>query len=342
MQLYILLYLVFSFNSTQGDRSGLNSVFYSNKVQFPIKVQRVGKSDITKARNIHVSNQNDTVTANIPCEVGGKKSWESGEKVWCWSNIEIPEYSSKTGVELANGQLFIDSECYEKQVTEENGQLKFSISHKEPYVGNWCSNNFNFRAEVRTAPWNVQHPVGTEEWFGWSYTFGKDYQIDKYNQWMFFQVHGGIVGENPLISLQINAQNFKGALPGEIYVVNAANNPGPNIYIPTGFFPKANQRLNIVVHVIWGDSEKGLLEVWIDNKKVCSEKGRTVFSFHPFGGNAKWGIYKWPWKHKTRVKQSLSQGIKKLETYMGPLRVITRKPDDKGYGANSYSLVVPD
>ena len=331
MQLYIFLYLI----SILSNNSCLEkSVPESNRTS---SLNR----DYSGCRGIE-HGIHDSIISNIDCSAGGKRAGESGEKVWCWSTIEIPKYTSKSGVELSNGELFVDSECYENQVTIEGEQIKFSVSPKEPYVGDWCSNNYNLRAEVRTAPWNVRHPIGTEEWFGWSYTFGDHYEIDKYNQWMFFQVHGGIVGENPLISLQVNAQNFKRALPGEIYVVNASNNPGPNIYTPTGVFPKANQKLDIVIHVVWGGEEEGLLEVWIDNKLVCDNKGRTVFSFDPVGGNAKWGIYKWPWRDKNRVEQSLGQGISRLETYMGTLRMITRKAEDKDYGLDAYHLVLPD
>jgi hypothetical protein len=83
------------------------------------------------------------------------------------------------------------------------------------------------------------------------------------------------------------------------------------------------------------------LQVWINDKKVYDKQVATIYSDYPWGGNAKWGIYKWPWRNAERVQQSLDQGITHLETFMGPLRMITRKPGDVDYLKDSYSEVRP-
>ena len=273
------------------------------------------------------------------CATQSGQAADTGLKVWCWGDITIPEYIDDTGIEFSDGELYIDSECYEKQVSKVGDQLKFSINPTGPYIGSWCSRNYNMRAEIRTAPWNIRHPNGTEEWFGWSYAFGDDYVIDQNNQWLFFQVHPGIEGESPQTELTIiNADQFVGHDAGEIYIVNAANG---NEYHPTGITPKAGEKLDIVVHAVWGDASTGLLQVWINGKRLYNKQVATVYEAYPWGGNAKWGIYKWSWANIDGVQQSLQQGITHLETYMGQLRMLTLRPGDHGYLGDSYSEVAP-
>ena len=276
----------------------------------------------------------------IPCNVGGGKADDTGEKVWCWSDISLPNYSGSKGVSFSNGELVIDSECYEKQVTKSGNQLKFRVNPTNPNVGSWCSRDFNMRAEIRTAPWNVKNPTGTEEWYGWSYTFGNDYEIDSNNQWLFWQVHHGVVGESPQTELMvIKDGQFNGHSAGEIYVVN---NTTSTTYNPTGITPRAGQKLDIVVHVVWGNGSSGLLQVWINGQSVYDKQVATIYSSSPWGGNAKWGIYKWPWAEQSGVQASQQQGITHLETFMGNLRIITRRPGDADYLKDSYSTVAPN
>ena len=281
------------------------------------------------------------ISEQIACSVGGGRANDTGEKVWCWENINIPEYSGSKGVAFSNGELVIDSECYEKQVTKSGNKLKFSVNPTSPNVPNWCSRDFNMRAEIRSAPWNVRHPKGTEEWFGWSYTFGNNYIVDKNNQWLFWQVHHGTVGDSPHTELMIIKDGqFNGHSAGELYVVNNASSSSK--YNPTGITPRAGEKLDIVVHTVWNTGSSGLLQVWINGQKVHDEQGATIYAASPWGGNAKWGIYKWPWADANGVAQSQQQGIESLETYLGDLRVITRRDGDPEYLENSYSKVAPN
>ena len=277
---------------------------------------------------------------NIDCNVGGAKADESGEKIWCWNNVSIPDYSNRNGPPLSNDELKIDSECYEKQITQEGNRLKFKVDPVNPKTESWCSKDFNMRAEISTLPWKVNNPKGTEEWFGWDYAFSNDYVIDKNNQWLFFQVHPGVVGVSPQMELMVIKDNqSNGHDAGEIFVINSANGKD---YHPTGITPRAGQKLKIVVHAVWDDASNGHLEVWINGAKVYDKQVATVYSSYPWGGNAKWGIYKWPWSEAEGVQKSLNQGVHKVETSMGTLRMITRKPGDANYGTDAYSLVAPD
>ena len=280
----------------------------------------------------------------ISCDEGGKRANETGRKIWCWNDIDIPEYFGREGIVFSNNELAIDSECYEKQVTKVGNLLKFSIDPVGPEVGDWCYYDYNRRAEIRTAPWNVRNPKGTEEWFGWSYTFSGNYKIDQANQWKFFQVHPGPKGAPQQISLEIiHGSQFKEHPAGEVYVVNRAHptEGRSSDFSPTGIVPKAGQTLDIVVHVIWDRGSNGQLQVWINDQKVYDKNVSTILDGYPWGGNAKWGIYKWTWRDEEAVQKTLDQGIKTVETSMGSLRMITRKPGEPDYGRNSYSEVAP-
>lgn len=278
--------------------------------------------------------------SGITCKSSGGFAGDSGLKVWCWNDVDIPLYEGSKGVAFSNQQLKIDSECDEQQVSKAGNRLRFYVKPEKGEPDPWCSREFNMRAEFRTAPWPVNQSLGTEEWFGWNYTLGPDYKIDQENQWLFFQIHPGIRGVSPQIELSvINRHQFPGHGAGEIYVVNKGNYPD---YHPTGITPEAGDRLDIVVHVVYEDASEGLLQVWINGKNVYDKKVATVYDDYPWGGNAKWGIYKWPWSAAENVAKSNAQGIGELETFMGTLKVLTRKPGEPDYLTDAYDLVVPE
>lgn len=282
---------------------------------------------------------------NIPCGVGGGMANETGEKVWCWKDVNVPGYSGNSGVPFSNNELSFASECNEQQVSKVGDGLRFNVNPTSPEPGNWCNNEYNMRAEISTLPWNVRNPLGTEEWFGWDYTFGNDYAIDAKNSFLFFQIHNGVVGTSPAVELTIaQAGRLDNSAAGTLFVENNANASNNNIYDykNTGIVPVAGQILEIVVHVIWGRGTDGLLQVWVDGNKIYDKRVDTAYNGSPWGGNAKWGIYKWGWRDKVSVQESLDTGVSHLETFMGPLRMITRRPGDPDYRKDSYAEVAPD
>ncbi len=283
---------------------------------------------------------------NIPCSTGGGKAGDTGHKVWCWNDIAITENSNWDSNTFSNGELRTSSHCNTGMVTRSGNRLNFKVNPTAPAPQSWCDgkSDYNYRSEIRTSPSDVDHPVGTEEWFGWNYKFGNDYKVDN-NEWIFWQVHDNSdLVSNPLVSLWLMRQNQNGQTNqrGEMAIVNTAKDQDNPMYTPIGIVPKAGDSFDIVVHVIWGTESNGLFEVWINQVQVYSERIRTVPAEWPYGGYAKWGIYKWRWRKTENVQTSQALGINELNTSMGPLRMITRRPGDPGYGQNSYSLVAPD
>jgi PKD repeat protein len=277
---------------------------------------------------------------NFECVTKGGKANESGLKTWCWDDISLPTYSNSKGESFSNNQLTIDSECNENALSISDGELHFFVDPVNPPTDTtWCVEDFNMRAEVRTNPWQVQHPLGTEEWFGWSYTFGDDYKIDTSSPFLFFQLQQGVPGSPP-IELAVVPSSLYGASNGEVAVLNFANLTETDRTL-TGFIPNAGTTLDIVVHVVHDLGSKGLLQVWINGSQVYNKQVGTVYEASPWGGNAKFGIYKWKWREASGVQLSANQGITHLKTSMGTLRIITRKPTDADYLTDSFSLVAP-
>jgi hypothetical protein len=272
------------------------------------------------------------------CITDGGKAGDTGLKTWCWAEIPVPEWDNGDDFFLYKDQIKISNSdrWYEGQLTNVGDRLKFHLNPTTPAVGE--EDGYNYRAEIRTVPWDIQNPSGTEEWFGWSYTFGEDYIIDQINKWLFFQVHNGM-SDSPQVFLYISDASSSNAdhVAGKIIVANKGNSE----YHDTGIIPVAGQTLNIVVHVIWADASTGLLQVWIDDVIVYNKQVSTVYPGEPWGGNAKWGIYSHRWRNASDVQNTLDQGITHIETFMGPLRVITRHPGDPDYGKDSYELVKP-
>jgi PKD repeat protein len=279
----------------------------------------------------------------ISCDVGGKKADQTGQKIWCWNEQVIPSGFDNGGDDFSNGQLALSVECSVDQIVQDDGLLHFKLNPTAPEPEIWCGNDFNLRSEIRTLPWKVNHPPETEEWFGWTYGFSEDYIVDRLYPWAFFQVHEATLGKDPLLSLWSMHENGPGnPKAGEIYIVNSSSeNQNEFEYIPTGVITEAGRQYSIVIHVVWGDNETGLLQVWIDDLEVYNKQVNTIRADNPVGGNAKFGIYKWAWREESKIKESQAQGINSIHTFMGPLRIITRRKSNANYMKNSYQEVAP-
>jgi len=278
------------------------------------------------------------------CTTNGGLANDLGLKTWCWRDISVPSGTTTGRDSFSNGQLALNTSCNGNMVTVEGDRLNFKVNPTSPAAQGWCDSNFNYRSEIRTMPWNVDHQSGTEEWIGFNYRFGNSYKVDPTRNWVFYQAHEGTIGAFPLLSLQINGVDTSAYKTGELIIVNSSQPVGDNtntIY-STNLVPKAGESVDIVLHVIWGDNNTGLLEVWLNGTKALDlQTVRTIRSATQVGGNSKFGIYYAPWKSESGVSASAAHGVTQIETSMGALRILTRKPGDANYGQNSYATVMP-
>jgi PKD repeat protein len=297
---------------------------------------------LTNFAGVTITVEEEVVVVDNSCVTNGGFANETGLKTWCWGDMSIPNSISSGGEGFSNGQLALNVECSANQVVRQGDRLKFTVNPTSPSPSNWCSNSYNLRSEIRTMPWNVDHPLGTEEWIGFSYGFGNNYKVDPTGNWIFYQAHEGTSGANPLISLQIDGRSGSPYQMGELVIVNSSQeNHADNVIYSTNVVPTAGASVDIVLHIIWGDDNTGLLQVWLNGTKTLDIQTRTTRNSSGVGGNSKFGIYKGGWRSASGVQNSASNGVTSLETNMGALRIITRKPGDSGYGSNSYSTVAP-
>lgn len=334
----VLLPLFFIFSWSCSDEDLLQDTLVStNKPSIDISSE-----NITGTKSDSVEQQQNTSrlpeTENLPCSTGSKSADESGAKVWCWDNISVPEEGF-----FDNHKLFISSHCSLGMVKEREGRLYFKVNPTTPTAPATCGAEFNYRAEIREHPSDVDYPVGTEQWWGFDYKFGDDYVPDEL-PWILWQTHGSFSNPaSPMTNLQLAPTNYNGSVNpvGELFVVNNTPATGRK-FTPVGIIPKAGQTLKIVIHLVWGDEGNGLYEVWIDGVQVYRKQERTVYTEQPYGGYWKIGIYKWRWKTDENVLASVQRNISELNTSIGTLRTIMRKPQDLDYGVDAYSLVFPD
>jgi Polysaccharide lyase len=257
-----------------------------------------------------------------------------------WKNTVFPADGLPDGRRFANDKLRSSTAYSAFNRTIVGDKLKIVVDAKAPVDPAISNAQYHYRAEFTEWPWKINLAEGTEQWFGWSYYFAPDYVFGA-TPITIFQNHGGGSFTYPLFQLELSKPGqLKGALGGEIQVVNRCSSP--NVRKLTAFRPKPGERVDIICHVVFGLDTKGLLEFWINGTLVHSQVGSTIQPApENWGGNNKWGIYHHSWTDPAKVALDLAVGHTKFELLMGNLRQITRKPDDPAYKTNSKSLVDP-
>ena len=205
---------------------------------------------VTLSGALDIASQNELTP--IPCNIGGSRADIPGQKVWCW-NDHASEINAVGPLESFSSKQLAKSVHYDgKSVKVSGNRLNFRLN---PVVPKNEDNRYNYRSEIREEPSDVDHQLGTEQWYGWDYTFENNYKADAFNEWIMWQVHGSFkIPENPLVSLWIAKENMARHTnrAGEIFVVNAAIRTGKAKYVPTGIVPQAGRTISIVIHLIWG------------------------------------------------------------------------------------------
>ena len=278
-------------------------------------------------------------TGNTSCITNGGFSGDEGYKQWCWRDLEQEVNSAGTQNNFSNSQLARSAHHDPNGTFVQNGRLYFSL---DPLPIDE-RNKLNYRQEIRDTPSDVSHPVGTEQWWGFDYRFADDYIADEL-PWMMWQTHGDFsTPSNPMTAIELAPTNYLGNINsrGELVVSNSAFSTENPKKIPLGIIPRAGQTLRIVIHIVWGDNNTGLFQIWVDGVLVYDQKERTVYVEQPEGGYWKLGIYKWRWQSNSNINSSAALGISELNTSIGALRVIKKSPANSSYLSNEYNTVRP-
>lgn len=262
--------------------------------------------------------------------------WAQAEvKTYAWDQFSLPNYSWDVFTSLGP-DIAVDVNYDSTSLSLTGGKIRFRLTPDSPPPPR-TTEAFNFRSEIRTHPWNIQHPLGTEQWIGWRYIFGTSYQVDQTAPITIYQSHHGVEGLSPAVELELAAFNRPfPALGGEIQIANHAINSR----IPLPIKPEAGDTLDIVIHLIHGDESEGLLQVWIDGTLQYNVQDRTVYPEYEWGGNSKWGIYHHSHQNNpTGVANTQAEGISEVELFLDTLRILTRTPSDPNYLAEAYEDV---
>lgn len=255
---------------------------------------------------------------------------------WTWDTITIPPYSYPDGAAFGPG-LFINTAYDTMGVSIVGDRMKFDLNPIDPVPPAGSASPHNYRSEIHTDPWQINHPLGTEQWIGWRYYFSADYVIDPTSPITIFQNHPGIGGLSPILELEIaGLDDPSPAQGGEIQVVNVND----RIIYPVT--PLAGQSLDVVIHIVYGLGDDGLTQVWLNEQLYHDKIEQTVLTNYPWGGNNKWGIYHHTFKNSPAdVQASINAGAGFVKLDMGTLRMITRVPGHPEYKLDAYDLVKP-
>ena len=156
-----------------------------------------------------------------------------------------------------------------------------------------------------------------------------------------FQVKNDQRGQSPQLELELAAKNqIPGARAGEIQIINKPNNQR----ILSNFVPEPGDSLSIVMHIVYQSDTTGLWTIWFNQDVIYDYNTPTVYASHPYGGNAKWGLYhhglRGP-KASYYHKLAIDQGIHRVGMSMGTLRYLRRTPADSQYLKEAYQKVAP-
>ncbi len=321
---------------------------------------------IALTQHLIVTTSSQKVGSNFVCEnsLGGSKDY--GRFTFCWDNITVPAGDgTAAGNRFANQSLQLAIEESPSMVINDpidKQRLMFSVIPRNPVT--FPSAPYNYRAEIIQNPWLANLPDGSEEWYAYEVTFPTDYVPDKSQSWSMMQHkstdwYSDLYDPNdpiwirekrttPVLSLHLSKQGYIGSSGGEITILNFADKPLPSYAdqtdqadrFLTGVFPKAGQSYRIVQHIIHSVHDNvGLWEVWIDGNLVYSQQRKTLYPEVPQSGNFKVGVYMPYWRTETGVSNSESFGVYKMELYMGPLKVIRKRPSDPDYLSDEFNYM---
>jgi hypothetical protein len=239
-------------------------------------------------------------------------------------------------------------------------RVRFYVNPSSPssYLNN-TQYSYHHRAEFSRWPWWINHPLGTEEWLGFSYLFPTTSEGFTQNQSpvSIYQNHAGSragqTSNPPALQIeiaypqQINSSDPWRGTPkgGELMLVN---NVRKTRYVIPGVRVVAGARINVVMQIIYGLGSKGVWNVWVNGKLVTIPPGNLGSTVWPaktssdlvVGGNSKLGLYHHQLRYKSVVLLNASKGHNKMEAFLSDWNDVIRYPKDWDYkNQNAYNAV---
>jgi hypothetical protein len=183
-----------------------------------------------------------------------------------------------------------------------NYSAKLVWHHENPAAYNGDENKVdNVDRKAMFHGFKTQKVMGAEAWYGFSFHFPSEGTQAEVNDWLFFQIHGSADkrlnehSRNPPFSITMDEQGLRGSWkwdPDEKSITRTGK--GTQAYRIAGEKSQYLDRwVDFVVHVKvdYSEAKTGLIELWIDGKKVLNEHNIQFGYNDDKGIYPSWGMY---------------------------------------------------
>jgi hypothetical protein len=191
----------------------------------------------------------------------------------------------------------------DKVVRAGKHSAKLVWKHRNPAAFNGDKNKIdNVDRKAMFHGHKTQKVMGAEAWYGFSFYFPSEGTKNELNDWLFFQIHGSADkrlkehSRNPPFSITLTKDGLRGSWkwdPDEKSLTRTGK--GTELYtIPGAKSDYLDRWVDFVVHVKvdYSAAKTGLIELWVDDKKVL-DKHNIQFGYNDDKGiYPSWGMYK--------------------------------------------------
>lgn len=232
------------------------------------------------------------------------ESFESGG----WNAASPRGFTPGLNQDLAKGFMFNQLqanhafELEDKIVRNGKYSAKLVWKHKDPAAYNGDKTKVdNVDRKAMFHGYKTDKVMGAEAWFGFSFYFPSEGTQTELNDWLFFQIHGSADkrlkehSRNPPFSITMTEHGLRGSWkwdPDEKSITRTGK--GTEYYtIPGAKNSYLDRWVDFVLHVKvdYSDTKTGLLELWVDGKKVLN-KHNIQFGYNDDKGiYPSWGMY---------------------------------------------------
>lgn len=262
------------------------------------------KRDVNNIQSVHKNAHKKTTDDLQPNDSIIAESFENGG----WNAVSPRGFTPGLNTDLDKNFLFNQLQgshafVSEDQVVRTGEQsAKLVWKHKNPAAFNGDKNKIdNVDRKAMFHGYKTRKVMGAEAWYGFSVYFPSEGTKEEYNNWLFFQIHASAdkrlkeASRNPPFSLTLTKEGLRGSWkwdPDEKSLTTSGK--GTKRYNITGDKVDYLDRwVDFVVHVKvdYSEAKTGLIELWVDGKKVLNEHNIQFGYNDDKGIYPSWGMY---------------------------------------------------
>lgn len=187
-------------------------------------------------------------------------------------------------------------------VREGKKAAKLIWHHQNPAAFNGDKNKLdNVDRKAMFHGFKTQKVKGAEAWYGFSFYFPNEGTKGEPNNWLFFQIHGSADkrlnehSRNPPFSLTLTEDGMRGNWKWDPHQLSPTRNGDgtEHFELPGNKLDYLDRWVDFVlrVKVDYSEDKNGLIELWLDGKKVLS-RHNIQFGYNDDKGiYPSWGMY---------------------------------------------------